>query len=234
MNEAQLELSVMELFQKEGYEYLSGDTLMREKSDVLIKDDLRSYLLTKYAPDGITPSEVETIILGLVRTSCDPLYDANKEVLTKIIDGFVFRREDKTKKDLFIRLIDFEDKDKNIFKVVNQVEVQGMHELRIPDAVVFVNGLPLVVIEFKSAVRENATIHNAYEQLTIRYTRDIPELFKYNAFVVISDGVNNKYGSLFAGYDYFYAWRKIDDGVAEAEGINSLYSMVKGLFRKGC
>lgn len=232
MNEAQLELSVMELFQKEGYEYLSGDTLMREKSDVLIKDDLRSYLLTKYAPDGITPSEVETIILGLVRTSCDPLYDANKEVLTKIIDGFVFRREDKTKKDLFIRLIDFEDKDKNIFKVVNQVEVQGMHELRIPDAVVFVNGLPLVVIEFKSAVRENATIHNAYEQLTIRYTRDIPELFKYNAFVVISDGVNNKYGSLFAGYDYFYAWRKIDDGVAEAEGINSLYSMVKGLFRK--
>ena len=232
MNEAQLELSVMELFQKEGYEYLSGDTLMREKSDVLIKDDLRSYLLTKYAPDGITPSEVETIILGLVRTSCDPLYDANKEVLTKIIDGFVFRREDKAKKDLFIRLIDFEDKDKNIFKVVNQVEVQGMHELRIPDAVVFVNGLPLVVIEFKSAVRENATIHNAYEQLTIRYTRDIPELFKYNAFVVISDGVNNKYGSLFAGYDYFYAWRKIDDGVAEAEGINSLYSMVKGLFRK--
>lgn len=232
MNETQLELSVMELFQKEGYEYLSGDTLMREKSDVLIKDDLRSYLLTKYAPDGITPSEVETIILGLVRTSCAPLYDANKEVLTKIIDGFVFRREDKTKKDLFIRLIDFEDKDKNIFKVVNQVEVQGMHELRIPDAVVFVNGLPLVVIEFKSAVRENATIYNAYEQLTIRYTRDIPELFKYNAFVVISDGVNNKYGSLFAGYDYFYAWRKIDDGVAEAEGINSLYSMVKGLFRK--
>lgn len=66
----------------------------------------------------------------------------------------------------------------------------------------------------------------------LNYTRDIPDLFKYNAFVVISDGANNKYGSIFAGYDYFYAWRKIDDGVEEVDGINSLYSMVKGLFRK--
>lgn len=232
MNEAQLELSVMELFQQEGYEYLSGDSILRETTDVLLKDDLRMYLMMKYAADGITSNEIETIIFGLVRASHEPLYDANKEMLNKIIEGFVLRREDKTKKDLFIRLIDFDNVHNNIFKVVNQVEIQGKHELRIPDAIVYVNGLPLVVIEFKSATRENATIHNAYEQLTIRYTRDIPDLFKYNAFVVISDGANNKYGSIFAGYDYFYAWRKIDDGVEEVDGINSLYSMVKGLFRK--
>ena len=232
MNEAQLELSVMELFQQEGYEYLSGDSILRETTDVLLKDDLRMYLMMKYAADGITSSEIETIIFGLVRASHEPLYDANKEMLNKIIEGFVLRREDKTKKDLFIRLIDFDNVHNNIFKVVNQVEIQGKHELRIPDAIVYVNGLPLVVIEFKSATRENATIHNAYEQLTVRYTRDIPDLFKYNAFVVISDGANNKYGSIFAGYDYFYAWRKIDDGVEEVDGINSLYSMVKGLFRK--
>lgn len=232
MNEAQLELSVMELFQQEGYEYLSGDSILRETTDVLLKDDLRMYLMMKYAADGITSNEIETIIFGLVRASHEPLYDANKEMLNKIIEGFVLRREDKTKKDLFIRLIDFDNVHNNIFKVVNQVEIQGKHELRIPDAIVYVNGLPLVVIEFKSATRENATIHNAYEQLTVRYTRDIPDLFKYNAFVVISDGANNKYGSIFSGYDYFYAWRKIDDGVEEVDGINSLYSMVKGLFRK--
>ena len=232
MNEAQLELSVLELFQQEGYEYLSGDSILRETTDVLLKDDLRMYLMMKYAADGITSNEIETIIFGLVRASHEPLYDANKEMLNKIIEGFVLRREDKTKKDLFIRLIDFDNVNNNIFKVVNQVEIQGKHELRIPDAIVYVNGLPLVVIEFKSATRENATIHNAYEQLTVRYTRDIPDLFKYNAFVVISDGANNKYGSIFAGYDYFYAWRKIDDGVEEVDGINSLYSMVKGLFRK--
>lgn len=232
MNEAQLELSVMELFQAEGYEYISGDSVLRETTDVLLKDDLQAYLLAKYATDGITQSEVESIIFSLVRASHDPLYDANREMLTKIREGFVFRRDDKTKKDLFVRLIDFDTPDANIFKVVNQVEIQGMEQLRIPDAIVYVNGLPLVVIEFKSATRENATIFNAYEQLTVRYTRDIPDLFKYNAFVVISDGVNNKYGSLFADYDYFYAWRKVDDGVDEVDGINSLYSLVKGLFRR--
>ena len=232
MNEAQLELSVMELFQAEGYEYISGDSVLRETTDVLLKDDLQAYLLAKYATDGITQSEVESIIFSLVRASHDPLYDANREMLTKIREGFVFRRDDKTKKDLFIRLIDFDTPDANIFKVVNQVEIQGTEQLRIPDAIVYVNGLPLVVIEFKSATRENATIFNAYEQLTVRYTRDIPDLFKYNAFVVISDGVNNKYGSLFADYDYFYAWRKVDDGVDEVDGINSLYSLVKGLFRR--
>lgn len=232
MNEAQLELSVMELFQAEGYEYISGDSVLRETTEVLLKDDLQAYLLAKYATDGITQSEVESIIFSLVRASHDPLYDANREMLTKIREGFVFRRDDKTKKDLFIRLIDFDTPDTNIFKVVNQVEIQGTEQLRIPDAIVYVNGLPLVVIEFKSATRENATIFNAYEQLTVRYTRDIPDLFKYNAFVVISDGVNNKYGSLFADYDYFYAWRKVDDGVDEVDGINSLYSLVKGLFRR--
>ena len=232
MNEAKLELSVMELFQNEGYEYLSGDTILRETTDVLIKNDLRMYLMMKYAADGITANEIESIIFSLVSASHDPLYDGNKEMLTKIIDGFVFRRDDKTKKDLFIRLIDFDNINNNIFKVVNQVEIQGKSELRIPDAIVYINGLPMVVIEFKSATRENSTIFNAYEQLTVRYTRDIPDLFKYNAFVVISDGVNNKYGSIFSDYDYFYAWRKIDDGIDEVDGINSLYSMVKGLFRK--
>lgn len=232
MNEAQLELSVIELFQQEGYDYVSGENIFREITDVLLKDDLRAYLTAKYAKDGISSTEVESIILSLVMASHDPLYDANKDMLIKITEGFVFRREDKTKKDLFVRLIDFENQASNIFKIVNQLEIQGAEQLRKPDAIVYVNGLPLVVIEFKSATRENATIFNAYEQLTIRYTRDIPDIFKYNAFVVISDGVNNKYGSLFADYDYFYAWRKIDDGDNEVDGINSLYSLVKGLFRK--
>lgn len=232
MNESQLELSVMELFGQEGYEYINGESLLRETTDVLLKDDLKAYLLSRYSKEGLTQTEAESIILSLVRASHDPLYEANRQMLHKITEGFILRREDKAKKDLFIRLIDCENVENNIFKVVNQFEVQGMECLRIPDAIVFVNGLPLVVIEFKSATRENATIFNAYEQLTVRYTRDIPDLFKYNAFVVISDGVNNKYGSLFADYDFFYSWRKIEDEEREVDGINSLYSMVKGLFRK--
>ena len=81
-------------------------------------------------------------------------------------------------------------------------------------------------------LKENTTIEDAYKQLTIRYRRDIPELFKYNAFVVISDGVNNKIGSLFSPYEYFYAWRKVESTDKEVDGISSLITMVKGLFRK--
>ena len=100
-----------------------------------------------------------------------------------------------------------------------------------PDAVLYVNGLPLVVFEFKSAIRLEATLHEAYVQLTVRYRRDIPELLKYNALCVISDGVNTKMGSLFGAYEFFYAWRKIggEETVAE-EGIGSLHSMIQGLF----
>ena len=105
-------------------------------------------------------------------------------------------------------------------------------ELRIPDGIVYVNGLPVVVLEFKSAVKEDTTIMDAYTQLTVRYRRDIPDLFKYNAFVVISDGVNNKYGSLFSPYDFFYAWRKVEVDDKAIDGINSLLTMVQGLFRK--
>lgn len=96
----------------------------------------------------------------------------------------------------------------------------------------YVNGIPLVVLEFKSAIKENTTIEDAYKQLTVRYRRDIPELFKYNAFVVISDGVNNKIGSMFSPYEYFYAWRKVESADKESDGISSIFTMVRGLFRK--
>ena len=116
--------------------------------------------------------------------------------------------------------------------MVNQLQIQGS-EKRIPDGILYINGLPLVVFEFKSAIREEATIHDAYVQLTTRYRRDIPELLKYNALCVISDGVNNKMGSLFAAYEFFYAWRKVTgDEKIEKDGIDSLFTMINGLFDK--
>lgn len=120
--------------------------------------------------------------------------------------------------------------DDNIYKVVSQLEIEG-REKRIPDLILYVNGLPLVVFEFKSAIRENATLHDAYKQLTVRYARDIPELMKYNALCVISDGVNNKMGSLFADYEFFYTWQKVTGNeVATRDGINSLHTLLQGLF----
>lgn len=231
-NEHALELSIMELFKDNEYIYLSGEQIHREKSDVLLVDDLKQFLYNKYAKNGITTSEVDSIIL-MLRTISGSLYEANKAFCKLLTDGFVFNREDRSQKDFHINLIDFENLDNNVFKIVNQVEIEGIgNQIRIPDGIVYINGIPVIVLEFKSAIKENTTIHDAHTQLTVRYRRDIPELFKYNTFVVISDGANNKFGSLFTPYEFFYSWRKINDDDKEVDGINSLVTMVKGLFRK--
>lgn len=230
--EEKLEKAVIELFEEEDYTYLSGEDIHKEMSEVLLKEDLKQYLLNKYSKEKITENEIEMIIRKLELFPSSALYESNKAIIKLIADGFIQKREDRTKKDLFIQLIDTDNLKNNIFKIVNQLEIQG-YEKRIPDAIVYVNGLPLVVIEFKSAIKENTTILDAYKQITIRYQRDIPELFKYNAFCVISDGVNNKAGSLFAPYNFFYAWRKKDDkSTPEVDGINSLYTMITGMFNK--
>lgn len=231
-NEHSLEMAIMELFQDEGYLYLNGEQIHRERSEVLLADDLRQYLLNRYAKDGLTTTEVDGILLRLKSIS-GTIYEANKAFCKLLCDGFILNREDRSQKDLYIQLVDYDHPENNVFKIVNQFEIEGVGgQLRIPDGIVFLNGIPVVVLKFKSAVKENTTILDAYTQLTVRYRRDIPELFKYNTFLVISDGANNKYGSFFAPYDFFYAWRKIESDDKELDGISSLVTMVSGLFRK--
>ena len=114
---------------------------------------------------------------------------------------------------------------------VTQLEIVGS-EKRIPDGIIFINGLPLVVFEFKSAIREEATIFDAFNQLTVRYRRDIPELFKYNVFCIISDGINNKAGSFFAPYEFYYAWRRVAGLAKEVDGIDSMFTLIQGMFNR--
>lgn len=231
-NEHALEMSIMQLLENKGYTHITGADIQREKSEVLLLDDLRSYLRERYKKDNITESEIDSIILSL-RAVSGTLYECNKTVFRMIADGFVFNREDRSQKDIYVELIDYENPDNNIFKIVNQLEIEGYnYQIRIPDGIVYVNGLPIVVLEFKTAIQENTTIMDAFTQLTVRYRRDIPEIFKYNAFVVICDGANSKYGSLFSQYDFFYAWRKVNDEDPEMDGINSLYTMIDGMFDK--
>ena len=173
-NEHALEMSIMELFQDENYSYINGEKISRDVSDVLLADDLRKYLSDRYATEGITENEIDSIVLNL-RSISGTIYEANKAVYKLLCDGFILNREDRLQKDLYISLIDFEAPEKNIFKIVNQFEISGMNnQTRIPDAIIFINGIPVVVFEFKSAVREDTTIMDAYTQLTVRYRRDIP------------------------------------------------------------
>jgi type I restriction enzyme R subunit len=230
--EETLEHAVIELFEAEGFPHCDGMHIHKEMSDVLLRDDIKNFLLNRYSADNITINEIEGITRMLDSFPAGALYESNRAIIKLIADGFKLTREDRSQKDLYIYLIDYDNIDNNIFKIVNQLEIQG-YEKRIPDAIVYINGLPLVVLEFKSAVKENTTIKDAFTQLTVRYRRDIPELFKYNAFCVISDGVNSKSGSLFSQYDFFYGWRKVNEMDKPVEGgIGSLYTMVQGLFNK--
>jgi len=229
--EETLEQAVIELFSEVDIPHHHGETIHKEMSDVLLRDDLRAFLQNRYANEGITQNEIDSILRKLDLYPSSALYESNRDIIRLIADGFTLKREDRSQKDIYIELLDFDNTSNNIFKIVNQLEIQGT-EKRIPDGIVYINGLPLVVFEFKSAVKENCTIKDAYTQLTVRYRRDIPELLKYNAFCVISDGVNNKMGSLFSPYDFFYAWRKVNNTDEPSEGIDSLYTLIKGLFDK--
>ena len=230
-NEASLEQVVVERLEENGFTYVYGDDIEREATDVLIREDLISYLKATY-PE-LTESECARFIKTLDNYSSGTgaLYDSNREIFRIISTGIIFHRDDPQDKDVFIRLIDYDAPDKNIFKAVNQFTIKGASETRRPDVIVFINGLPVVVMELKTPVKEEITIEDAFRQLTVRYRRDIPELYKYNAFVVISDGVNTKVGSVFADLNNFYAWRS--KGTAEeADGIKALYTMLDGLFNR--
>ena len=238
--EEQLEKAIIQLLGEQGYLHVSGSAITRQPEQVLIKEDLRDYLAKRYQPQDITEGEIDSIIRQLETLPASDLYDSNKQFCQWLSDGFNLKREKSKngaeKQDFHVHLMDFpggdSDQDRNIYKLVNQLEIEGRETSRIPDAILYINGLPLVVFEFKSAIREDeATIHDAYRQLTVRYRRDIPQLFVFNALCIISDGVNNKMGSLFAPYEFFYAWRKVTgDESVEKDGIDSLHTMISGLF----
>lgn len=232
-NESLLEQSVISLMKEQGYDYVKGEDITRDLDEVVLHDDLAAYLHNRYKNDGITDQEVENAIRIITQKQGGTLYAENKHTLNLLMDGFSLKREDPAKQNLYIYPIAFDETNQkhNIFKVVNQFDITE-NEHRIPDIVIFVNGLPVVVFELKSATKQDTTIEDAYKQLTIRYRRDIPSLFKYTAFIVVSDGVNSKFGTLYTPYEFFYAWRKVNAKDKACDGINSLKTLIAGMFRK--
>lgn len=230
--------------------YIGSDIPRASDEEVLIVDDLRAFLAEQYKADGITSGEIDTIVRQLQTLPASDLYQSNKTFCHWLSNGFLLKREERNKKDLYIELIDTRTlpqslnalfvagddgipTDNNRYRLVNQLEIEGTdQQKRIPDVILYVNGLPVVVFELKSAVREeSATTYDAWRQLAVRYRRDIPKLFVYNALCIVSDGVNNKMGNLFAPYEFYYSWRKITGNESnEKQGIDSLTTMVNGLF----
>ena len=161
-DEATLETAIIELFTNNGYDYVSGETIHRKFDEVLLLSDLISYLQSKYT--NLSDLEMAKIINKIKLTPTDPLYKSNRDLFFLINEGFDLVRDDATETAIHIDYIDFEQPENNIFKVVNQFTVVGERERR-PDMLVFVNGIPVAIFEFKTAIKENVTIHDAWKQV---------------------------------------------------------------------
>ena len=227
--ESELEDIAMELLSSNadgmGYAYTSSDELHREIDEVLLLEDLYEYLRDRY-PD-LSEGEMKRIE-ARIRATGNTTYETNRTFINLLANGFDLTRDDPSKDDIHIELADFSNPAANVFRVTNQFEVK-QKQLRIPDAVIFLNGLPIVLFEFKNPANDIADTHAAYLQVHERYMRDIARLLVYNAFVVLSDGVNSKYGSAFAPYKFFNTWTKVNEEDEENSGINSFYAMLEGL-----
>ena len=229
--EDELEHAIIELFEKQEYIYVPGVSIHRQYEEILLVDDLRSFLSARYAKSGLSEVEMQKIINKLALIQATPLYLGNREAFWLVNEGFDLVRDDISQVALHVDYIDFDHPENNIFKVVNQYSVQG-ERLRRPDLLVFINGIPIAICEFKTAIEEDTTIHDAWEQITIRYTRDIPKLMKYCFLSVISDGANTRLGSIFTPYKFYYSWNKANDTDKVSNGISSLLTMIEGAFAK--
>ena len=229
--EAELEQAIIELFTAQGYAYVHGENIHRQYEDILLLDDLHSFLTARYAAESLSEVEIQKIINKLNLINATPLYIGNRDTFWLVNEGFDLIRDDSSKVALHVDYIDFDHPENNIFKVVNQYNVQGEH-LRRPDLLVFINGIPIAICEFKTAIEEDTTIYDAWKQITIRYCRDIPKLMRYCFLSVISDGANTRMGSIFTPYQYYYSWNKANDTNKVSNGISSLFTMINGAFAK--
>lgn len=230
--ESEFECAFVSFLEAEGWTYSAGNKINRvTKRDVLIADDFKKFL-TETNPD-LTEDEITQIFDNVRLVGGESDFATLHKVYGWMVDGVQFTPKNGLAK--MVPLIDFENPDKNIFRVVNQLVLEyannGQKETRRPDVILYVNGLPLCVIELKNPADEKATIYNAWEQITIRYWRDIPHLLHYCPLACISDGVKTRLGTVRTPYEHFYAWRRVNDG----DKISSLpfaetQTMIKGVY----
>lgn len=230
--ESEFECAFVSFLEAESWTYSAGNKINRvTKRDVLIADDFKKFL-TETNPD-LTEDEITQIFDNVRLVGGESDFATLHKVYGWMVDGVQFTPKNGLAK--MVPLIDFENPDKNIFRVVNQLVLEytnnGQKETRRPDVILYVNGLPLCVIELKNPADEKATIYNAWEQITIRYWRDIPHLLHYCPLACISDGVKTRLGTVRTPYEHFYAWRRVNDG----DKISSLpfaetQTMIKGVY----
>ena len=246
LTESAIEDFAIKLFERLGYAYVhapdiapDSDTPERSRYDDVFLTPRLEQALRRIKPN-IAPDVLQTALKEVQRqlgANCNAPLLANNEAFHRLLTEGVnvsYQQEGNERGDL-VWLIDFANPDNNEFVVANQFTVIAQHghghQQKRPDLVLFVNGIPLVVIELKNATDETATLKAAYQQLET-YKHTIPSLFTPNAFLIISDGLEARAGSLSAGFSRFMAWKTADGKTQASPLVSQLETLIQGMLNR--
>lgn len=230
--ESEYEYAFLAFLEEEGWQYLYGYNVIRNsKDDVLYIDDMEMFL-RKTNPE-FTVDEVRQIIDTVRLAGAESEFATLHKVYDWMVNGIQFTPQSGLAE--MVSLIDFENPENNIFRVINQYEVKytnnGQEENRYPDILLFVNGMPLCIIELKNPADERATIYTAWDQIYHRYWRDISNLLHFCPLACISDGVKTRLGTVRTPYEHFYAWRRVnDEDKLSTLPYDEVRAMIKGVY----
>lgn len=230
--ESEYEYALLAFLEKEGWLYALGTQIARgTKRDVLIENDFKSFV-SDINP-GLTEEDINQLYNNVKLVGSTTDFATLHKFYGWLVYGYQFTPQNGQPR--MIQFIDFDHPEKNIFRAVNQFVVEytnnGKKENRRPDVLLFVNGMPLCVMELKNPADANATIFDAWEQINIRYWRDIPHLLHYCPLACISDGVKTRLGTVRTPYEHFYAWRRVNEGDAISTlPFEETETMIKGVY----
>ena len=239
--ESDVEQMAIEMFEALGYEYIHGpdlayDGIRMERSnyeDVILIERLTEAI--KRLNPNVPYVAQEDALNQVLRISSPDLVIANEEFHKMLTDGVTveYLRDGEIVGDK-VRLLDFTDPTAdrlNEFLVVNQYTIEYNRIVKRPDILLFINGIPMVVIELKNPADENATVQKAYDQIQT-YKSTIPSLFTYNALIVLSDGLDARAGTISADMSRFMPWKTKDGLVVASTKVNQLETLINGMLGK--
>lgn len=229
INEDTLEQAIIEDLQNKGYDYLYGPDINRDYHEVILKDyfDTAMFKINPGITAEIAGEAYKTIKNpGLLR-----LEDVNAAFHKYIVEGVPVEYRKNGEIDIFtVKLVDFDNPAENDFKVINQYTVIENKNKR-PDVLVFINGIPMILFELKNIANSGTTIDDAYKQVK-NYQMDIPSLFYYNAFNVISDGLDTRAGTITSDFTRYMAWKSENGEQPDYGSVNYFSTLLNGMFPK--
>ena len=230
--ESEYEYTFITFLENEGWKYKESNDICRiHKRDVLNESELEEFLV-KTNPD-LNTEEIQQLVDNVRLVGAESDFATLHKIYGWMVNGLQFTPQNGLPR--MISLIDFENPENNIFTVVNQLSVEyinnGEKKTRRPDVLLYVNGMPLCIIELKNPADANATIYDAWKQIYNRYWRDIPHLLHYCPLACISDGVKTRLGTVRTPYEHFYAWRRVnDDDPISSMPFQETENMIKGVY----